>query len=195
MRRTCIALLAALMLPSAGSTATWKSDPSHASVQFAVSHLMVSTVRGTFDAFDVTIVLDEDDVERSSVTATIDTASVNTRDEKRDAHLRGPDFFDVVVHPTMTFRSTQVEKIADARYRVTGDLTLLGITRQVVLDVRGSPRPITDPRGIRRMGGSVTTTIHRPDFGLTYNSILDTGGVSIGEDVDIVIDLQLVPAP
>lgn len=195
MRRTCIVLLAALMLPSAGSAATWKSDPSHASVQFAVSHLMVSTVRGTFDAFDVTVVLDEDDVERSSVTTTIDTASVNTRDEKRDAHLRGPDFFDVAVHPTMTFRSTQVEKIADARYRVTGDLTLLGVTRQVVLDVRGSPRPITDPRGIRRMGGSVTTTIHRPDFGLTYNSILDTGGVSIGEDVDIVIDLELVPAP
>lgn len=195
MRRTCIVLLAALMLPSAGSAATWKSDPSHASVQFAVSHLMVSTVRGTFDAFDVTVVLDEDDVERSSVTATIDTASVNTRDEKRDAHLRGPDFFDVAAHPTMTFRSTQVEKIADARYRVIGDLTLLGVTRQVVLDVRGSPRPITDPRGIRRMGGSVTTTIHRPDFGLTYNSILDTGGVSIGEDVDIVIDLELVPAP
>ena len=195
MRRTCIVLLAALMLPSAGSAATWKSDPSHASVQFAVSHLMVSTVRGTFDAFDVTVVLDEDDVQRSSVTATIDTASVNTRDEKRDAHLRGPDFFDVAAHPTMTFRSTQVEKIADARYRVIGDLTLLGVTRQVVLDVRGSPRPITDPRGIRRMGGSVTTTIHRPDFGLTYNSILDTGGVSIGEDVDIVIDLELVPAP
>ena len=183
------------MLPSAGSAATWKSDPSHASVQFAVSHLMVSTVRGTFDAFDVTVVLDEDDVERSSVTAMIDTASVNTRDEKRDAHLRGPDFFDVAAHPTMTFRSTQVEKIVDARYRVTGDLTLLGVTRQVVLDVHGSPRPITDPRGIRRMGGSVTTTIHRPDFGLTYNSILDTGGVSIGEDVDIVIDLELVPAP
>lgn len=195
MRRTCIVLLAAIMLPSAGSAATWKSDPSHASVQFGVSHLMVSTVRGTFDAFDVTVVLDEDDVERSSVTATIDTASVNTRDEKRDAHLRGPDFFDVATHPTMTFRSTRVEKIADARYRVTGDLTLLGVTRQVVLDVRGSPRPITDPRGIRRMGGSVTTTIHRPDFGLTYNSILDTGGVSIGEDVDIVIDLELVPAP
>ena len=195
MRRTCLVLLAALMLPSAGSAATWKSDPSHASVQFAVSHLMVSTVRGTFDAFDVTVVLDEDDVERSSVTATIDTASVNTRDEKRGAHLRGPDFFDVAVHPTMTFRSTQIEKIADARYRVTGDLTLLGVTRQVVLDVRGSPRPITDPRGIRRMGGSVTTTIHRPDFGLTYNSILDTGGVSIGEDVGIVIDLELVPAP
>lgn len=195
MRRTCIVLLAALMLPSAGSAATWKSDPSHASVQFAVSHLMVSTVRGTFDAFDVTVVLDEDDVERSSVTATIDMVSVDTRDEKRDAHLRGPDFFDVAAHPTMTFRSTQVEKIADARYRVTGDLTLLGVTRQVVLDVRGSPRPITDPRGIRRMGGSVTTTIHRPDFGLTYNSILDTGGVSIGEDVDIVIDLELVPAP
>ena len=195
MRRTCIVLLAAIMLPSAGSAATWKSDPSHASVQFAVSHLMVSTVRGTFDVFDVTVVLDEDDVERSSVTATIDTASVNTRDEKRDAHLRGPDFFDVAAHPTMTFRSTQVEKIADARYRVTGDLTLLSVTRQVVLDVRGSPRPITDPRGIRRMGGSVTTTIHRPDFGLTYNSILDTGGVSIGEDVDIVIDLELVPAP
>lgn len=195
MRLLLIALLAALALPTPGVAATWKSDPSHAGVQFAVSHLMVSTVRGTFDTFDVTVVLDEDDVARSSVEATIETASVNTRNEKRDAHLRGPDFFDVAVHPTMTFRSTQVEKIEDTRYRVTGDLTLCGVTRQVVLDVRGSPRPITDPRGIRRMGGSVTTTIHRPDFGLTYNSILDTGGVSIGEDVDIVIDLQLIPAP
>ena len=195
MRISCIALLAVLALPTPSPAATWKSDPSHASVQFAVSHLMVSTVRGTFDAFDVTVVLDEDDVARSSVEATIETASVNTRNEKRDAHLRGPDFFDVAVHPTITFRSTQVEKIEDTRYRVTGDLTLCGVTRQVVLDVRGSPRPITDPRGIRRMGGSVTTTIHRPDFGLTYNSILDTGGVSIGEDVDIVIDLQLIPAP
>lgn len=195
MRLPLIALLAVLALPTPSLAATWKSDPSHAGVQFAVSHLMVSTVRGTFDAFDVTVVLDEDDVARSSVEATIETASVNTRNEKRDAHLRGPDFFDVAVHPTMTFRSTQVEKIEDTRYRVTGDLTLCGVTRQVVLDVRGSPRPITDPRGIRRMGGSVTTTIHRPDFGLTYNSVLDTGGVSIGEDVDIVIDLQLVPAP
>lgn len=195
MRLPLIALLAVLALPTPSLAVTWKSDPSHAGVQFAVSHLMVSTVRGTFDAFDVTVVLDEDDVARSSVEATIETASVNTRNEKRDAHLRGPDFFDVAVHPTMTFRSTQVEKIEDTRYRVTGDLTLCGVTRQVVLDVRGSPRPITDPRGIRRMGGSVTTTIHRPDFGLTYNSILDTGGVSIGEDVDIVIDLQLIPAP
>ena len=195
MRLPLIALLAVLAFPTPSLAATWKSDPSHAGVQFAVSHLMVSTVRGTFDAFDVTVVLDEDDVARSSVEATIETASVNTRNEKRDAHLRGPDFFDVAVHPTMTFRSTQVEKIEDTRYRVTGDLTLCGVTRQVVLDVRGSPRPITDPRGIRRMGGSVTTTIHRPDFGLTYNSILDTGGVSIGEDVDIVIDLQLIPAP
>ena len=195
MRLPLLALLAVLALPTPSLAATWKSDPSHASVQFAVSHLMVSTVRGTFDAFDVTVVLDEDDAARATVEATIDTASVNTRNEKRDAHLRGPDFFDVAVHPTMTFRSTQVEKIEDTRYRVTGDLTLCGVTRQVVLDVRGSPRPITDPRGIRRMGGSVTTTIHRPDFGLTYNSILDTGGVSIGEDVDIVIDLQLIPAP
>ena len=195
MRLLLSALLAALALPTPSVAATWKSDPSHASVQFAVSHLMVSTVRGTFDTFDVTVVLDEDDVARSSVEATIQTASVNTRNEKRDAHLRGPDFFDVAAHPTMTFRSTQVEKIEDTRYRVTGDLTLCGVTRQVVLDVRGSPHPITDPRGIRRMGGSVTTTIHRPDFGLTYNSILDTGGVSIGEDVDIVIDLQLIPAP
>lgn len=195
MRLPLIALLAVLVLSTPSVAATWKSDPSHAGVQFAVSHLMVSTVRGTFDAFDVTVVLDEDGVARSTVEATIETASVNTRNEKRDAHLRGPDFFDVAVHPTMTFRSTQVEKIEDTRYRVTGDLTLCGVTRQVVLDVRGSPRPITDPRGIRRMGGSVTTTIHRPDFGLTYNSILDTGGVSIGEDVDIVIDLQLIPVP
>lgn len=196
MRQIILALLvgATFAVPTLSFAATWKSDPNHAGIQFAVTHLMVSKVRGTFDKFDVTAVIDETDIGRSSVDATIDTASVNTRNEKRDNHLRGPDFFDVTNYPTMTFRSTQVEKVGDTHYRVTGDLTLLGVTKPVVLDVSGSPRAITDPRGKERLGGTVTTTINRTDYGLTHNSILDTGGVAIGEEVDIIIDIEFVQA-
>ncbi len=195
MRRTIVVALAgiALMVPGLSRAATWKSDSAHASVQFAVRHLMVATVRGTFDKFDVTAVIDEDDISRSSVDATIEVASINTRNQKRDDHLRGPDFFDAAQHPTITFKSKVVEKIQDYSYKVTGELTLMGITREVVLDVTGSPQTITDLRGKPRLGGAATTTINRTDYGLSRNSVLESGGVAIGEQVEITIDIQLVP--
>ncbi len=184
----------ALLVPSLSQAATWKSDPTHASVQFAVSHLMVSTVRGTFDTFDVTATIDENDVSRSSVEATIEVASVNTRNEKRDDHLKSADFFDVATHPTLTFKSKAVEKVQDNAYKVTGDLTLMGVTQEVVLEVTGSPKAMKDPWGNSRVGGTVTTTINRTDYGLKYNSVLDSGGVAIGEEVEITIDIELVQA-
>lgn len=196
MRQMIVAALAgvALLVPGLGQTATWESDPKHAGVQFAVRHLMVATVRGTFDKFDVTAIIDEDDISRSSVEATIEVASVNTRNQKRDDHLRGPDFFDAAKHPTITFKSKAVEKVQDHTYKVTGDLTLMGVTREVVLDVTGSPQAITDLQGKPRLGGAATTTINRTDYGLSRNSVLESGGVAIGEQVEITIDIQLVPA-
>ena len=196
MRQTMVAALAgiAFVVPSLSQAATWKSDPTHASVQFAVSHLMVSTVRGTFDTFDVTATIDENDVSRSSVEATIEVASVNTRNEKRDDHLKGADFFDVATHPTLTFKSKAVEKVQDNAYKVTGDLTLMGVTQEVVLEVTGSPKAMKDPWGNSRVGGTATTTINRTDYGLKYNSVLDSGGVAIGEEVEITIDIELVQA-
>ena len=197
MRRTIVVALAgiALMVPGLSRAATWKSDSAHASVQFAVRHLMVATVRGTFDKFDVTAIIDENDISRSSVEATIEVASINTRNQKRDDHLRCSDFFDVAQHPTITFKSKAVEKIQDYSYKVTGELTLMGVTREVVLDVTGSPQAITDLRGKPRLGGAVTTTINRTDYGLTRNSVLESGGVAIGEEVEITIDLEFVQAP
>ena len=196
MRQTMVAALAgiAFVVPSLSQAATWKSDPTHASVQFAVSHLMVSTVRGTFDTFDVTATIDENDVSRSSVEATIEVASVNTRNEKRDDHLKSADFFDVATHPTLTFKSKAVEKVQDNAYKVTGDLTLMGVTQEVVLEVTGSPKAMKDPWGNSRVGGTATTTINRTDYGLKYNSVLDSGGVAIGEEVEITIDIELVQA-
>ena len=197
MRQTIVAALAgvALLVPSLSQAATWKSDPKHASVQFAVRHLMVATVRGTFDKFDVTATIDENDVSQSSVEATIEVASVNTRNEKRDNHLRGADFFDVAKHPTITFKSKAVEKIQDHTYKVTGDLTLMGVTQEVVLNVSGSPKAIQDPWGNSRLGGAATTTINRTDYGLTHNTVLESGGVAIGEEITITIDIEFVQAP
>ncbi len=184
----------ALMVPGLSQAATWKSDPKHASVQFAVRHLMVATVRGTFDKFDVTAIINENDMSQSSVEATIEVASVNTRNEKRDNHLRGADFFDVATHPTMTFKSKAVEKVQDNAYQVIGDLTLMGVTKEVVLNVTGSPKAIQDPWGNSRLGGAATTTINRTDYGLTHNTILESGGVAIGEEVEITIDIEFVQA-
>ena len=197
MRQTIVTALAgvALLVPSLSQAATWKSDPKHASVQFAVRHLMVATVRGTFDKFDVTATIDENDVSQSSVEATIEVASVNTRNEKRDNHLRSADFFDVAKHPTITFKSKAVEKIQDHTYKVTGDLTLMGVTQEVVLDVSGSPKAIQDPWGNSRLGGAATTTINRTDYGLTHNTVLESGGVAIGEEITITIDIEFVQAP
>jgi polyisoprenoid-binding protein YceI len=170
----------------------WEIDPAHTSVQFAVRHLMISTVRGAFGKVSGTARIDTQDITKSSVEAMIDAASINTNNEKRDAHLRNADFLDVEKHPTITFTSKRVERVSDTHYTVTGDLTLHGVTREVVLDVEGSPVPSKDPFGRTRIGGQATAKINRTDFGITYNTFLQTGGVVIGEEVAITIDIEMV---
>ena len=171
----------------------WTIDASHSNAQFAVRHFMVSTVRGTFGTMSGSVSLNEEDVTKSSLKAEIDVASVDTREAKRDEHLKSPEFFDVEKHPTMRFVSKKIEQVGDTRFKVTGDMTMKGTTKEVVFDVEGSTTPIKDPWGNNRLGGVATAKINRTDFGLTYNSVLETGGVSIGEEVTITIDFELVP--
>ncbi len=189
---TVVSALAVFLSPALAHGSEWTIDGSHSSAQFAVRHFMVSTVRGTFGTLDGSVSLDEQDIARSSVRAEIDVASIDTREAKRDEHLRGADFFEVDKHPTMRFVSTTIERLDTTHYRLTGELTIKGRTHQVVFAVEGSATPITDPWGKQRLGGVATATINRTDFGLNYNAVLEAGGLTIGEEVQITIDFELV---
>ncbi|MGE0820997.1 MAG: YceI family protein [Candidatus Binatia bacterium] len=196
MRRTFLisVMVLVLGLPTLGRTATWEIDTNHTSAQFAIRHLMVSTVRGNFPKVTGTVNLDEQDVTKSTIEATIDVASVNTGIEKRDDHLRSPDFFNVAQYPHITFKSKKVEKAGDDKLKITGDFTLHGVTKEIVLDYEGSLTPIKDPMGKTRLGGMATTKIKRSDFGLTWNRALETGGVTVGDEVSIILDIELTQA-
>lgn len=172
---------------------TWQIDPAHTETGFTVKHLMISRVRGRFGTVSGTIVLDEAEPVHSSVDVEIDVSSIDTGQTDRDAHLRSADFFDVEQHPTMTFRSRRVEQEADDRFRVVGDLTIRGVTREVTLNVVDEGRG-TDPWGGERAAFSATTTIDRRDFGLTWNQALEKGGVLVAYDVNITLDVQAVQA-
>jgi polyisoprenoid-binding protein YceI len=176
---------------AAAQAATFEIDPVHTTVQFAVRHMMVSNVRGTFGKVSGTVNLDETDPAKSSVQATIDATSLDTREPKRDAHVKSADFLDVDKYPTITFKSKRVTKVADDKYQAVGDLTIHGVTKEVVLDVDGSPRTVTDPMGMVRVGGTARTKINRKDFGITWSKSLDGGGVMVGDDIDITIDVEL----
>jgi polyisoprenoid-binding protein YceI len=181
-------LLAAAMPARAESV--WEIDPAHSSVQFSVRHMMVSNVRGAFTKVAGTVRGEEEDAAHATVEATIDTASIDTREAKRDEDLRSPDFLDVAKYPTMTFRSKKITKVGDGRYDVTGDLTLHGVTREVVLHVEGPSSAMKDPRGGLRAGASATARINRRDFGITWSKALDGGGVVVGDDIDVTIDVE-----
>ena len=196
MKRTIasIAAIAALSLPVLASAATWNIDPDHSNVGFKVRHLMVSNVKGNFEKHSGVLDLNEKDITRSKVSVTIDTASVNTSVAKRDEHLRSADFFDVAKYPTMTFTSRKVAKAGNGKLKVTGDLTLHGITRQVVLNVEGPAKESKDPWGNLRTGVNASAKINRKDFGLVYNAALETGGVAVGEEVDISLEIEMIKA-
>ena len=155
-------------------------------------HLMVSYVRGEFEKVSGKIVYDEQDISRSSAEITIDAASINTRVAKRDNHLKSPDFLDVANHPHLVFRSKKVEKAGAGKLRMTGDLTIRGVTREVVLEIEGPTAKIKDLQGNTRVGGSAFTKIKRDDFGLTWNKAIEAGGVVVGNEVEITIDIELV---
>ena len=178
-------------MSTATATQTWAIDAAHSEAGFAVKHLMISTVKGRFGNVTGTIVLDEANPSASTVDATIDVATIDTRQEQRDAHLRSADFFDVDTFPAIRFRSTAVEAVSDGEYRVTGDLTIRDVTKPVVLHVEETGRA-RDPWGGDRVGFTAETKIERSDFGLTWNQVLEAGGVAVGNDVKISLDIEAI---
>jgi len=180
--------------PAALSRATtWDIDASHASAGFKVRHLMVSHVRGHLGPVTGTVVIDEQDLSRSRVDVSIDARGIDTREPKRDEHLRSADFLDVPNHPTVTFRSTRIEAPSGAAgdLRVTGDLTIRGVTRPVTLEVEALPPAIQDPWGNSRRGLSARTRINRKDWGLKWNLAIEAGGVAVADEVAIEIEAEI----
>jgi polyisoprenoid-binding protein YceI len=177
----------------AARTATWDIDTAHANAGFKVRHLMVSHVRGHLGPVTGTVFIDEQDPTRSRVDVSIDARGIDSREPKRDEHLRSADFLDVANHPTVTFRSTRVEAPSGAHgdLRVTGDLTIRGVTRPVTLEVDALPAPIQDPWGNTRRGVSARTRISRKQWGLTWNLAIEAGGVVVGDEVAIEIDAEI----
>jgi polyisoprenoid-binding protein YceI len=186
-------LAAALSLPAAAATSTWQIDPAHSAAQFAVKHLAISTVRGAFTSVKGTVQFDDKDITKSSVDVTIDVNSVDTRQPDRDKDLRSDHFFDAEHFPTITFKSKRVEQLSPGKLKITGDLTIHGITKEVVLDVDGPTAPVKDPWGNQRMAINATTKINRQDFGVKWNQTMDNGGVVVGDDVSITIDAEMIP--
>jgi len=185
--------MSALAIPQT-STTTWNVDPVHSAAEFKVKHMMISNVKGRFAALKGVLSLDETDVTNSYVETTIDAVSIDTRDAQRDAHLKSADFFDVAKFPVLSFKSTRVIRGGDGNLAVTGELTMHGITRNVSFMVEGPTAPAKDPWGNTRLGVSATTKINRRDFGLTWNAGLETGGILVGDEVTITLDLQFVKA-
>jgi len=180
------------ILPASAQSNQWGFDPAHTKIAFSISHMMISDVPGQFDAFDGTIQTDNDDFSSAKVNFTIDVNSINTHNVKRDNHLRSPDFFNTEMYPNITFVSTKIKpSLKKNEYTLIGDLTMNGITKTVKLKTvhRGT---IKDPYGNIRAGFKVTGVLNRTEWGLKYNSVMDTGGLLIGEEVDIVCDVELI---
>jgi len=173
------------------TTAHWDFDLSHSSVNFHVRHLMVSKVHGRFTKWNGTLQLDEDDLTRSQLDIEIDASSIDTKEEKRDEHLRSPDFLEVAKFPTITFKSTKITRDGDDRYLVTGDLTIHGVTKPVKLEVEGGDR-VKDPWGGTRTGFSARTQISRKEFGLTWNVALEAGGFLVGDKLEISLEIEAI---
>jgi polyisoprenoid-binding protein YceI len=176
------------------TVSTWNIDPVHSVAEFKVKHMMISNVKGQFTGVSGTLSLDEADLAKSKIEATIDAASINTRDVQRDAHLKSADFFEAEKFPTLSFKSTHVTRTNDEELEVEGDLTIHGVTRTVRFAVEGPTPAGMDPWGNTRIGLSATTKINRKDYGLTWNAALETGGILVGEEVTITLDVQLVKA-
>ena len=169
-------------------------DPVHSVAEFKVKHMMISNVKGQFTNVAGVMNFDEADVTQSRIEASIEAASIHTRDAQRDAHLKSADFFDVEKYPTLTFKSTRVTRTGEGELAVTGDLTIHGVTREAVFVVEGPTPPAKDPWGNTRVGLSASTKINRKDYCLTWNTALETGGILVGDEVTITLDVQFVKA-
>ena len=195
MQKRFVLTLAALLVLAFNAQAwavTWKIDSAHSSAQFQVTHMMISKVNGSFSDVEGQVVLDGDDLSSATVEATIPAATIYTGTARRDAHLKSPDFFDVEKYPTLAFKSTKVTKAGDGSLKVAGQLTLHGVTNGVVLDVQPPSPAIKGPKGEGHIGLAASTTIHRKDFGISWNKTLDSGGVMISEDVKVTLNIELV---
>lgn len=173
---------------------TYKIDPSHSSAQFVVRHMMITNVRGGFSRVEGTIEYDSDNPRESSVDVVIDASKINTLDEQRDAHLKSPEFLHVEEHPTIEFKSKKFEPAGDGEWKIAGDLTIHGVTKQVVLKAEGPTSETKDPYGNTRIGASGTTKIKRSDFGLTWNAALEMGGVVVGDELKIELEISAIKA-
>src|SRR5258708_13999585 len=179
-------------LPVLGHADNWQIDPAHTNVEFSVRHMMISNVKGQFQKTSGTITINGSDPTSAKIDAPVDATSIDTRVEKRDAHLKSPAFLDVDKFPTITFKSTKVEADGPGKWKVTADLTLHGVTKPVLLEVEGTGTPITDPMGNTRPGASATTKISRKDFGLTWTQPLQTREVMVGDARSIPIDVEAI---
>ena len=180
--------------PEVTATTTWTIDPVHSNAEFKVRHMMISNVKGEFKGIKGALKLNDADLTQSAVEVSIDATTIDTGEAQRDGHLKTADFLDVEKFPTLTFKSTRVSKSKSGEVKVSGDLTIHGVTRNVELDVEGPSAPMKDPWGNSRIGLSATTRINRKDFGLTWNAALETGGILVGEEVNITLDVQFIKA-
>jgi polyisoprenoid-binding protein YceI len=189
------AIAAAVAIAPASAADAWQIDPAHSSAQFSVTHLMISTVRGEFGAMSGTIEFDGKDVSSIKVDATIDATTIVTNNEKRDGHLKSPDFFDVAKFPTITFKSKKVVPGSGGAFKLVGDLTMHGVAKEVTLDATAPSQVIKGMRGESRVAASATTKINRQDFGVKWNAALDGGGVVVSDAVSITLDIEAMRPP
>ncbi len=189
-----ILTIAIMALPSLATATSWSIDADHSNVGFSVSHLMVSHVKGNFNKYSGVVDINDQDITKSTVDVTIDAGSINTNVQKRDEHLRSAEFFDAAKYPALTFVSKKWTRTSKGAMKVTGDLTIHGVTKSVVLSVAPFSKESKDPWGNIRRGTSASTTINRKDYGLVWNKALETGGVAVGEEVNILLDVELVKA-
>jgi len=187
-----IAVLAFMVLPGLAAASTWKIDAAHSDVGFKVRHLMVSNVKGSFTRYTGIVDLNDTDITKSKVDVTIEANSINTNEPKRDEHLRGADFFDASKYPSITFVSRKWSAAADGALKVAGKLTMHGVTRDVVLNVEPFSKEVKDPWGNTRRGTSAGTVINRRDFGLSWSKSLETGGVMVGDEVAIQLEIEMI---
>lgn len=194
MPRLVLILALSVLSVTSAAAQTWQIDTAHSRAQFTVRHLMISNIRGDFGRVTGTVEYDGTDITKAKVNATIDVNSITTRVEKRDEHLKSDDFLDVANHPTMTFVSTSITPAGDGKYKMTGDLTIRGTTKQVVFDLDAPSGPITS-RGTTKIGAAASARINRKDFGVKYHEVMDNGGLGVADEVFIQLDVELIQRP
>ena len=192
--KTAIVVLGLVAIPSAlhAQGTSWRIDPLHSSAQFSVRHMMISTVRGQFGGVKGSVLYNSKNPKASSVEATIDCSTVNTGEPKRDSDLKTAEFFDVQHYPVMTFKSKRVDSAGRGKLKMTGELTINAITRQVVLNIEGPTQPVKDTQGREKIGVRGVTKISRKEYGILYNPVMETGGVAVSDEVSIILEIELI---